>query len=130
MSNPESGPDSEIIALSKLIVDIELRKDANALEALICDDYVGIDPSGILIDKAISVGRYRRADFELFQLALSDISVSILDQAAIEIGTMHLEGRIGAFEFGGRYRYSHVWKKTESGWKVRTSQLTPILRNA
>ena len=122
--------EAEIIELSQSIVDIELRKDATALEALICDDYVGIDPSGILIDKAISVGRYRRADFELFRLALSDISVSILDRAAMEIGTMHLEGRIGDFEFGGRYRYSHVWKKTESGWKVRMSQLTPILRDA
>ena len=48
---------------------------------------------------------------------------------AIEIGLMNLGGKIGSFEFGGRYRYSHIWKKTETGWKVRASQLTPILRD-
>lgn len=121
--------EAEIIGLSKRIVEIELRKDAAALEELICDDYVGIDPSGMLIDKEVSVGRYRRADFALFQLSVSDISVSILDETAIEIGTMNLEGHIGSFEFGGRYRYSHIWLNTQTGWKVRASQLTPILRN-
>ena len=121
--------ESEIIALSQRIVDIELRKDADALELLICDDYVGIDPSGLLIDKGVSVGRYRQSDFDLSQLSISDISVSVLNGTAVEIGTMSLKGHVGAFEFGGRYRYSHVWRKTETGWKVRTSQLTPILRD-
>ncbi|MBU0589133.1 MAG: nuclear transport factor 2 family protein [Gammaproteobacteria bacterium] len=120
----------EIITLSKRIVEIELRKDADALSNLICDDYVGVDPSGVLIDKEISVGRYRRSDFELFQHSISDISVSILGEAAFEIGIMSLKGRIGSFDFGGRYRYTHTWLKTGSGWKVRTSQLTPILREA
>ena len=121
--------EAEIIAPSNRIVDIELRKDADALAALICDDYVGIDPSGMLIDKDVSVGRYRRSDFDLSQLSISDISVSILDGAAIEIGIMSLKGHIGTFEFGGRYRYSHFWQKAETGWKVRASQLTPILRD-
>ena len=121
--------EAEIIALSNRIVDIELRKDADALAALICDDYVGIDPSGMLIDKDVSVGRYRRSDFDLSQLSIADISVSILDGAAIEIGIMSLKGHIGTFEFGGRYRYSHFWQKAETGWKVRASQLTPILRD-
>ena len=121
--------EAEIIALSNRIVDIELRKDADALAALICDDYLGIDPSGMLIDKDVSVGRYRRSDFDLSQLSISDISVSILDGAAIEIGIMSLKGHIGTFEFGGRYRYSHFWQKAETGWKVRASQLTPILRD-
>ncbi len=121
--------EAEIISLSKQIVEIELRKNAAALELLICDDYVGIDPSGMLIDKEISVSRYRRSDFNLYKLSISDISVSILDGTAIEIGIMNLEGKIGSFEFGGRYRYSHIWKKSEIGWKVRASQLTPILRD-
>ena len=74
--------ETEIISLSKQIVEIELRKDAAALEVLICDDYVGIDPSGMLIDKEVSVGRYRRSDFSLSELSISDISVSVLYEMA------------------------------------------------
>ena len=86
--------EDEILALGRSIVDIELRRYAAALEALICDDYVGVDPSGAIIDKAISVGRYRDPEFER------------------------------------RYRYTHAWLRTGVGWKVRASQLTPMLKSA
>jgi len=99
------------------------------LEELICDDYVGVDPPGLLIDKEVSVGRYRRPDFALSQRSVSDISVCIFDGITIEIGAMNLKGHLGSFEFGGRYRYSHVWLNAKTKWKVRASQLTPILRD-
>lgn len=119
----------KIEAISRKIVEIELRRDADALAPYITEDYVGIDPSGALINKDISVGRYRRDDFRLFEHGISDIAVSVFDDTALEIGVMTLKGRLGGFEFGGRYRYSHFWIKTTAGWKVRASQLTPILRD-
>ncbi len=122
--------EAEIISLSKQIVEMELHKDADALSRLICDDYIGVDPSGILINKEVSVGRYRRADFKLLRHAISEISVFVFGETATEIGVMNLQGQLGTFEFGGRYRYTHTWLKTDSGWKVRASQLTPILRDA
>lgn len=124
-----SDEEKEIIEISKKIVQIELRKDADALEAYITDDYVGVDPSGALITKDISVGRYRQDDFFLSQHGVSDISVSVIADTALEIGVMTLKGRLGTFEFGGSYRYTHFWLKTPDGWKVRASQLTPILRD-
>jgi ketosteroid isomerase-like protein len=83
----------------------------------------------VLINKEISVGRYRMKEFALTQLGLANISVLVLGDSAIEIGVMTLQGHPGTFEFGGRYRYSHIWLKTATGWKVRASQLTPILRD-
>ncbi|WP_374090889.1 nuclear transport factor 2 family protein [Methylomicrobium lacus] len=119
----------EIITISRKIVQIELDKDADALAPYITEDDVGIDPSGALIDKDVSVGRYRRDDFSLTEHGVSDISVSVIGDTALEIGIMALKGHLGTFEFGGRYRYTHFWLKTPAGWKVRASQLTPILRD-
>jgi ketosteroid isomerase-like protein len=124
-----NNKEQEIVTLSRKIVELELRKDADALAPYIADDYVGVDPSGALIDKEISVGRYRRDDFSLDEHGISDLAVSVFGDAALEIGMMTLRGRLGKFEFGGRYRYSHFWIKTQEGWKVRASQLTPILRD-
>jgi len=53
----------EIIFIREKIVELELARDADQLATLIADDYVGVDPSGVLIDKAISVGRYRDPNF-------------------------------------------------------------------
>jgi hypothetical protein len=53
----------EIAELSHKIVELERRRDADGLERYITDDYVGVDPSGALITKAVSVGRYCRNDF-------------------------------------------------------------------
>jgi len=61
---PMNELETHLLALSHRIVEIELRRDADALEALICDDYVGVDPSGALIDKVVSVGRYRDPAFQ------------------------------------------------------------------
>jgi ketosteroid isomerase-like protein len=124
-----NSEEQKIEAISRKIVEIELRKDGDALALYITDDYVGIDPSGKLIDKDISVGRYRRDDFHLSEHGVSDISVSVIDDTALEIGVMALKGHLGGFEFGGRYLYTHLWVKTSAGWKVRASQLTPILRD-
>jgi ketosteroid isomerase-like protein len=124
-----NAQEQEIIELSRKIVDIELRKDAAALAEYITEDYVGIDPSGILITRDVSVGRYRRADFALTEHGISDVSVTVTMDSALELGVMKLKGRLGAFQFGGRYRYTHFWLKTAGGWKIRASQLTPILRD-
>lgn len=120
----------QILSLSRKIVEFELRRDGEALAALICDDYVGVDPSGKLIDKSVSVGRYANPDFELTKHGLDDIQVTSFGETAIEIGVMNLAGRLGSFRFGGRYRYTHVWLKTPEGWKVRASQLTPMNERA
>jgi hypothetical protein len=49
---------------------------------------------------------------------------------ALEIGIMTRKGSLGTFQFGGCYRYTHIWCKTADGLKVRASQLTPILRDS
>jgi len=121
--------EDEIIALSHRIVAIELAREADSLECLVCDDYIGIDPSGALIDKSVSVGRYRNPEFQLTKHGVSDITVKVIGESAIEIGVMKLKGKLGLFEFGGKYRYCHVWQKMEDGWRVKLSQLTPIIRD-
>lgn len=118
--------ETHLLALSHRIVEIELRRDADALEALICDDYVGVDPSGALIDKAVSVGRYRDPAFQLTRHGIDHVQITAFSDTAWEVGIMGLAGRLGSFEFGGRYRYTHLWLKTPQGWKVRASQLTPM----
>jgi ketosteroid isomerase-like protein len=122
--------EAHILELSHRIVEIELRRDADALSALICDDYLGVDPSGAIIDKSVSVGRYRNPEFELHEHSVAEVQITCLGETALEVGIMNLAGRLGSFEFGGSYRYTHVWLKTDTGWKVRASQLTPIRTNA
>lgn len=124
------GIEAHILELTHRIVEIELRRDADALAALICDDYLGVDPSGALIDKAISVGRYRNPEFQLHEHGIAEVQIACLGETAIEVGIMKLAGRLGSFEFGGSYRYTHVWCKTDDGWKVRASQLTPVRKSA
>ena len=110
--------DADIIALSKQIVEFALRRDADALSAFLCDNYVGVDPSGALITKEVSVGRYRNPQFQLSEHGVSDISVRVVSDFTLEIGIMSMKGELGTFEFGGRYRYSHVWVRCHDSWKV------------
>ncbi|MEO6659952.1 MAG: nuclear transport factor 2 family protein [Burkholderiaceae bacterium] len=122
--------ESHLLELSQKIVEIELRRDADALADLICEDYLGVDPSGALIDKSTSVGRYRNPDFTLTQHGVEQVQIVNLGESALEVGIMPLAGHLGTFEFGGSYRYTHLWLKTREGWKVRAPQLTPMRPSA
>jgi ketosteroid isomerase-like protein len=118
----------EIIRLSRLVAEAEILKDAEAVASHLTQDYVGIDPSGELIDKATLVARYRADGFNLDTLMLRDIAVKAQEDSAWESGTMELAGNLGEKRFSGTYRYSHFWVRAGSSWRIAGSQMTPILR--
>ncbi|HEX3836258.1 MAG TPA: nuclear transport factor 2 family protein [Steroidobacteraceae bacterium] len=120
--------EEKIIRLSRLICEAEKRKDADTVTAYLTPDYVGIDPSGELIDKAAIVGRYRSGAFNLEELRLSDIAVKAQHDSAWEFGTMNMAGNLGERKFSGKYRYSHFWVRGESSWLIAASQMTPVAR--
>jgi ketosteroid isomerase-like protein len=119
--------EAEIIRLSRLVSDAEKRKDSDTVSAHLAEDYVGIDPSGELIDKAALVGRYRSGGFNLDSLTLSDIVVRAMQDSAWEFGTMDFAGNLAEKRFSGKYRYSHFWVKAGASWLIGASQLTPVL---
>ena len=119
--------EEEIIRLSRFISEAEKRKDADTVSPYLAQDYVGIDPTGVLIDKAIVVERYRSGGFNLDTLTLSDIAVRAYQDSAWELGTMDLAGILGEKKFGGKYRYSHFWVRAASSWLIAASQMTPVL---
>jgi ketosteroid isomerase-like protein len=116
----------EIIRLSRLVTEAEKCKDAAAVCAYLTQNYVGIDPSGDLIDKAMLVARYRAGGFNLNTLTLRDVAVRDWQDSAWEFGTMELAGNLGEKRFSGTYRYSHFWVRTDSGWLIAASQMTPV----
>lgn len=118
--------EEEIVRLSRIVSEAERRKDADTVSAYLTGDYVGIDPSGDVIDKATLVGRYRSDRFHLETLALSGIAVKVQEDSAWEFGTMELAGNLGKRKFSGKYRYSHLWIRTGSSWLISASQMTPL----
>ena len=117
----------QIIRLSRLVSEAEKRKDAEVVASSLAEDYVGIDPSGELIDKARLVDRYRLGAFNLSTLTLCDIEVRASKDSAWEFGTMELAGNLGERRFAGTYRYSHFWVRARATWLIAASQMTPIL---
>jgi hypothetical protein len=119
--------EEQIIRLSRLVAEAEKRKDAETVSSYLVDGYVGIDPSGILIDKPTLIGRYRSGGFNLDTLAVIDIAVRACQESAWESGMMQLAGNLGEKRFSGTYRYSHFWVRTGSSWLIAGSQMTPVL---
>ena len=119
--------EAEIAELTLRVAAAEKRKDVKVISSFIAKDYMGVDPSGQLIDRPALLARYRSEAFRIDTLELSDIVVRASDAAALEVGKMHLAGSLGEKRFYGRYRYSHHWVREGSEWLIRGSQMTPIL---
>lgn len=116
----------EILRLSAHVSEAEKRRDADAVAPHLAELYVGIDPSGQLIDKAMLIERYRSDKFNLGTLVLSEIVVKACEDSAWEFGLMELAGHLGEKNFSGTYRYSHFWIKSDAAWLIAGSQMTPV----
>jgi hypothetical protein len=127
MSDDTHDVEEEILRLSRLVSEAEMRKDASVVSSYIDQDYVGIDPSGEIIDRSTLIGRYHTAGFNLDRLQLSEVKVRACQDTAWESGTMDLAGNLGARRFSGTYRYSHFWVRAGSSWLIAASQLTPVV---
>jgi hypothetical protein len=118
--------EEQIIRLSRLVAEAEKRKDAETVSSYIAAGYLGIDPSGTLIDKPALISRYQSGGFNLDTLVLRDIAVRACQDSAWESGTMELSGNLGEKRFSGTYRYSHFWVRTGLSWLIAGSQMTPV----
>jgi hypothetical protein len=119
--------EEEIIRLSRIVAEAEKRTDADTVSNYPSSDYVGIDPSGDLIDKTMLVARHGSNRVNLETLTVSDIAVKVHRDTAWEFGTMELAGNLGEKRFSGRYRYSHLWVRVSASWLISGSQMTPVL---
>jgi ketosteroid isomerase-like protein len=104
-----------------------LAADADALRAILTDDFVLVDVmrgSEVTRDALIEAVGARQISFELASVIES--RVRRYGDAAIVVGRTEMGGRAGAAPWAAKSRYTHVFVLRGGAWRLASAQGTPI----
>ena len=105
----------------------QLAGDADAMEALLDDEYIGITANGLVTTKTQQLERVRAKRAQLSRLEFSDVKVKILGQTAVVTCLAEVEGTNDGVPIHGMYRYTRVYARLANGsWKIMNFEATRI----
>jgi ketosteroid isomerase-like protein len=104
-----------------------LEADANTLDRLLSDDFLLVDVmQGGVIQKVAFLELIGAKQLVFKSITPSDPIVRLFGATAIIIGRTRMKGLIGETPFTVESRYTHVFVRQSSQWRMVTAQGTPI----
>ncbi len=89
--------------------------DASAIELILADDFVGVDPKGVLSNKQQMVADTRNAPKYYVSNQLNDVKVRFYGDTAIAQGSETWKKRDGK---RGRFVWTDTWIRRYGRWQI------------
>jgi ketosteroid isomerase-like protein len=89
--------------------------DTSAIERMLADDFVGVDPKGVLYNKQQMVADTRNAPKYYVSNRLNDVKVRFYGDTAIAQGSETWEKRNGE---RGRFVWTDTWIRRNGRWQI------------
>ena len=116
----------QILELGRRWAEAERRGDADALDALLHEDFVGVGPLGFVLDKRQWLEPRRNGDLKNSTFEWQDPSVRVFGDAAVVIGTQVQESTYQGRDASGRFRVTQVAARSGDRWSLAGMHLSPI----
>ena len=126
---PRSSVQADVDAVRKLEMSrlaAGLRKDVNAVAAATADDYMQIDPDGVVLDKAATIDRIKSSYAQLTANPVDEMTIRIYGDTAILTGRATPHGILNGKEFNDAIRYTRVYVRRDGTWQVVLFQQTRV----
>jgi ketosteroid isomerase-like protein len=102
------------------------RRDMDALDRFMADEYILTDPLGNVRTKAESL-QALRSNQVLFESTKSDnVTVKIHGDTAVVTGRSTFRGRYKGWSMSGQYQYTDVLVKRSDSWVAVSSHITAL----
>ena len=117
----------EIDQLEEKWRNAALTGDVAVMDSLLADDYIGINPNGILLSKEDTLARLRNRQRHITDIELSDSKVRFYGATALVTSFAHVTGVNANGEAIGDYRYTRVYVRDAQGkWKIVSFEASKI----
>ena len=121
--------EQEISQLEKGMQDAMLKGETALFEKVATDDYLVINPLGVVGTKAQAVAGANNIKMESF--SADDVKVRVYGDAAVVTGRATVKGQLKATadatqDISGQYRYTRVYVKQQGQWRLASFQFAPV----
>jgi hypothetical protein len=118
------GVTSDVRLLAEAFERAELRADADALQALLADDFRSIGEQGYVLDKAGWIGKFD--GFAYLSIESSDVQVSRYEHAAIVRCVQRSRSVWQGQEMALTTRVSQIWVEQSGAWLLAGLQFSSL----
>jgi len=95
-----------------------VQNDVAAINRLLADDYLGINPNGTLETKADAMAQRRSGTVKISSIEPDNVKIRVYGDTAVVTSQVDVEGRDGDRDISGRYHYTRVYSRRDGEWKV------------
>ena len=120
------GDESKIIALENLWNQIQIARDADAMEKMLDDDFVLTDFDGSVLNKAQFLVTIRDKSNQLTVETTQDMKLHRHGDIVVVTGATHEKGTAKGKPYEHHGRFTDTWIKHDSQWLCIASQLSLI----
>ena len=119
MSDLPPNPRVEVESAEAALRAAMLAGDLPALDRLLDDALVFTDQAGRTLGKPDDLAAYRSGLLRLSRADIADRAIRMAgDGAAVVTLRAELAGRWDGTPFNAAFRYTRVWHRTDTGWRL------------
>jgi len=116
--------EEELLKLENEFMRAVANNDADALDGLLADDWIIVDPDGSIIDKARFLGLIRSGALSHESMEATDLRVRPYGNTAVVTGLATTKGKFMGQDFASCERATDIFVKQPSRWQCVFTQLT------
>jgi ketosteroid isomerase-like protein len=119
--------DAELKTIEEKWLDAYMKSDASFLKNLEAEDYMIIEPEGVVGTKSDDVKSVTDKKFVLKSATMSEFKCRMIgENVAIVTAMLKMSGSDNGKEFSGDFRGMDVFEKKDGKWMAVASQLTKV----
>ena len=120
----ENTMQEELLKLENEFARAVASNDADALDGLLADDWIIVDPDGSIIDKARFLGVIRSGALSHELMESADLTVRLYGNTAVVTGLTTTRGKFMGQDFASCERATDIFVKQTGCWQCVFTQLT------
>jgi ketosteroid isomerase-like protein len=121
-----SSDKSMILALESAWNQAELHHDANAVSAIIAENFISVDHHGTLLTRSKYLADVKDLSYKPEEISNSDTLVYLYGDTAIVTSAYRTRGTDSGKPFAHRGRFTDTWIKRDGKWQCIADHETLI----
>ena len=120
----ENTMQEELVKLENEFARAVANNDADALDGILADDWIIVDPDGSIIDKARFLGVIKSGVLSHESMESTDLRVRLYGNTAVVTGLTTTKGKFMGQDFASCERATDIFVKQTDRWQCVFTQLT------
>ncbi len=122
----EENIKQEILTQEDQLLKAMLTADVVLLDELFHEKLLFNIPGGQTITKSMDIEAYTSGTMKVKDISVNDRMVNIIDDSAVVVASVQMEGQYYEHQFNEAYRFIRVWKSVGGKWKLIAGSSSPI----